>query len=109
MPKVKKIFANRPLQGKEWDYLAIALLEYDNWKLESIPALSDEVTNVSTYFNCAYHVRNSLKNLDLARRMIGKGDFGRVAEFKQLTKLRVDEFVLRTCTTAATSYNIYLF
>lgn len=70
-----------PMEDRE--YFNLALLENDNWKLHKLPDLYEDLTNISTYFNYAHHVRNSLKELSLARGMIGIGEFGRLADFKR--------------------------
>lgn len=94
-PKVKEVSAYPDLQNISWKYLTIALMETDNWKLQKIPDPPYELADNSTYFNCAYHVRNTLTELRLTRGMIGRTDFGRLAEFKQLLELTVGNNVLK--------------
>lgn len=69
-------------------------MDTDNWELQTLPELSDKPTSNSTYFSCVYHVRNNLTKLNLARGMIGRQDFDRLAEFRRLLELEVDYSVL---------------
>lgn len=73
----------------------MALIDNNTWKLRKLPQYDEIVDNVSTYFVCAYHVRDSLKELNLTTRMIGRKDFDCFGEFKQLTILTVHKNVLK--------------
>lgn len=89
-PDVKEVSFLGP-EANAWLYFASALFENANWKLEKLPEPVDVVADAPIYFNCANHVRNSLKEFNLTRLMIGKGDFDRLAVFKNLTELTVVE------------------
>lgn len=94
-PNVKDVFSHTSFGTKEWEYFTFALLGNTNWRLESLPVVFKELTHFSLYFNCAFHVRNTLTELTLRRGMIGRQDWDRLAEFKQLKDLTVGEHVLK--------------
>lgn len=94
-PNAKEVSADSLPNTKEWAYLQVALSENVNWKLHSLPALDGDLINAPIYFNCAYHVKDSLTTLNLTREMITRCDFGRLSEFKQLKELRVGKRVLK--------------
>lgn len=71
-------------------YFAKALLDTNFWKLQKLPLMSHN----PSYINCAYHVKDSLAELNLANGMIGRQDFHRLDGFKQLKELTVDNNVL---------------
>lgn len=94
-PNVKDLQVYQAPKMKDWNYIALALSENDNWTLHSLPYYYEDDGNPTAYINCAYSVRNSLTQHNLTRGMIGRSKFARLAEFKQLTKLTVGENVLK--------------
>lgn len=95
-PNVVEIVIAPTPQIQELSYVAQALSDNKEHcrKLQKLPPPdSDDLTIASAYFKCANVVRHSLKKLILTKGMIDRKEFGRFAEFSQLTELAVGEDV----------------
>lgn len=78
----------------DWCYFSAVLKECNIWRLESLPPLNDAGPISSIYFNTAYCVRSTLKELTLHQGMLPLNDLARLSGFKQLNKVNIAQSVL---------------
>lgn len=84
---MKHVLFRSAKSSKDWEYLTLAILETDIWKLQSIEnGIYNDFGNKSSYFKIANYARKSLTTLKLARGMMKRAD---LAQFKQLISLAV--------------------
>lgn len=85
-------------QESDWAYFSKALVNTNIWKLDSLsighPSQSIVPNNITRhYFECLYHVRESIKSFILTNGVI-TGSYSCLQNFQQLTSLTIREGVV---------------
>ncbi|KAI9266177.1 hypothetical protein EDC94DRAFT_603038 [Helicostylum pulchrum] len=81
---------NKDLIHQDWLYFSVVLTNSNCWKLQFLPSLGENnIFSAAYYYTCAYHSRNTLKDLELSFGMIVRKDFNTLTDFTALETLEV--------------------
>lgn len=83
------------MQVQDWAYFSIILMNND-WQLISLPETwNNQLLTAAFYYNCAYHVRHTLKRLNLTLGMLPASNVSLLKEFTDLTSLEVGKNLVK--------------